>query len=99
MATYAELFDLKSNTVFRNKVAVAVVVKAQGLLDGGTPTHAQIDWAVEAIRAPMGKASELVNYVLAANKNLDTATILAASDSAIQTNVDAAVDAIVAGGS
>ena len=98
MATYAELFELSKNSTLRNKVAVAVVKKAQGLIDGGTPTAAEIAWANDAIANPASKAGQLLNYVLAANSGLTESQILAASDSAIQTNVDAAVDALIAGG-
>jgi len=39
-----------------------------------------------------------MKYVIAANKALSIAQINGASDSAIQTNVDQAIDALVAGG-
>lgn len=98
MATYAELYDLRSDSSLRNKVAVAVAIKAQSLLDGGSPTSAQVTWAGEALRNPVGKAGELLNYVLAANNDATAGQITSATDAAIQTNVNAAVDAIVAGG-
>lgn len=98
MATYQELFDLRSNDALRNKVSVAVVVKAQSLLDGATPSAAEVAWANAAISNPVEKANVLLNYVLAANKSANVAAITGASDSAIQTNVDAAVDALIVGG-
>ena len=98
MATYQELFDLRSDDALRNRISVAVAVKAQELIDGGSPTQAQLDWASSAIQSPISKAGELLNYVLAANKAASVAQIQAATDTAIQTNVSAAVDKLVAGG-
>lgn len=98
MATYDELYALRTESGLRNKVAVAVAVKAAALLDG-SPTAAQVTWANEAINNPHFKAGSLLNYVLAANKSLTPTQIQEATDSSIQTNVDAAVDVLIAGGS
>lgn len=92
MATYTELFELRSNSGLRNKVAVACAVKAQALIDGPSPTAAQLAWAQAAIRDPIAVADSLLNYVLAANKSATVAQITGATDAAIQTNVSAAVD-------
>ena len=98
MATYQELFDLRSNSELRNKIAVAVVIKAQTLIDGASPTVAEITWSNNVLHNPIVKADEILNYVLAANNNATVAQIVGASDSAIQTNVDAAVNSLIAGG-
>lgn len=98
MATYAELFELRSNSPLRNRVAVAIVVKAQDLIDGASPTAAEITWANAALSSPVDMAGHILNYVLAANKGASENEILGASDPAIQTNVNAAVDALIAGG-
>ncbi len=98
MATYAEIYDLRSNSDFRNKVAVAAAVKAHALLSLASPSAAQVTWATATLANPISKADSLINYVLAANKSATTGQILAATDTAIQTNVDAAVDKIIAGG-
>ena len=98
MATYAELYELRSDSSLRNRVAMAVAVKAQALIDGNSPTAAQIAWASAAISNPTSKADMLMNYVLAANKDASVGQISSASDAAIQSNVDAAVDALVDGG-
>ncbi len=99
MATYEELYSLTNNSELRNKIEVAVAVKAQGLIDGQTPTAAEIAWASGAIDSPRSMAESLLVYVLAANKDATLPAILSASDSAIQGNVDAAVDTLIAGGS
>ncbi len=98
MATYAELYELRANSDLRNKVAVAVAVKAQTLLDAASPSAAQVAWANAAISNPTGKAEVLLNYVLAKNKALTVVQINAATDAGIQSAVDGAVDKLIAGG-
>lgn len=98
MATYLELFALRANSDLQDKVTVAVVKKAQTLLDGASPTAAQVTWAKEAIENPKPKALSLLNYLLAANSSATVAAIQGASDATIQTHVDTAVDALIAGG-
>jgi hypothetical protein len=92
MATYIELFDLRSNDSLRNKVAVAVAVKADGIIGEASPTAARLQWAQDALASPGGQVSMAYNAVLAANKGATVAAITGSSDSAIQTNVDAAID-------
>ena len=98
MATYAELFELRRNSSLRNRVAVAIIVKAQALIDGATPTAAQIAWANTALLSPVSMAEQILNYVLATNNTASEQQIIDASDSAVQANVDTAVDALIAGG-
>jgi len=98
MATYLELHALRADSNLQDKVSVAVVKKAQALLDGGTPTAAQIAWAKEAIDSPKAKADALLNYVLAANSGASVAAIMGATDATIQGNVDDAADALIDGG-
>ena len=98
MATYLELFAIKGNSDLQDKVSVAIAKKAQLLIDGVTPTAAQIAWANSAISSPQEKRDALLNYILAKNSTLTTAQITAASDADIQAQVDPAVDALIAGG-
>lgn len=98
MATYAELYDLRADSDLRNRIAVAVTIKAQSLIDGESPTAAEIAWANDAIRDPEGKAATLQNYVLAAHKNATVQQVQSASDTAVQNSVNKAVDALIAGG-
>lgn len=98
MATYIQLYDeLQSDSALRNKVAVACCIKAQALIDLASPTAAQITWASNALAAPATAAAKLLPYVLAANNTLTLAQIQGASDSAIQSGVNAAVDKLIAG--
>lgn len=95
MATYLELEALRNDETLIPKVSMAAVIKAQSLIDAASPTAGQVEWANETLRNPRDRARVLVRYVIAANKGLDVAAIKAASDSAIQTNVDAAVDKLI----
>lgn len=96
MATYLELYALKSDDELRNRVSVAVVVAAQALL-AGTPTVAQAQWAAKVFNNPKAEGAKALMAVLAANKNATAAQIGAVTDSAIQTQVDALVSGLVAG--
>lgn len=98
MATYAELADIYSDSGFgslQQKTRVAVVVKATALLDLAAPTALQVDWAKVALKNPAVAAEDVLWYIIAANKDFTVAQITGASDTAVQTNVDAAVDKIV----
>lgn len=98
MATYLELHELISNSDLQDKITVAAMKKAQFLLDGPTPTANEVAWASSTIENPVGKSKKLIHYVLAANSSISVSQIKDADDVAIQTNVDSAVDALIAGG-
>ena len=98
MAAYLELFDLKNHNDLNNKLYVAVVKKAQTLLDGETPSNDEAAWANSALTNPVQMATKILYYLLAANSGMTTAQILGAADSAIQAHVDAAADALITGG-
>ena len=98
MASYAELFELRGSSQLHNDITIAVAVKAQSLIDSTTPSAAQVTWALEALRSPQSKADELINYVLAKNRTNTTTQILEADNATVQTNVDDAVNVLVAGG-
>jgi hypothetical protein len=98
MATFQELFDLRANADLRNKVSVAIVKKAQSLIDISVPSANQIQWANQALLDPLAMTTKLFPYVLAQNSGATVTAILAASDSAIQTSVDAAADKLINAG-
>lgn len=98
MANYAELFSIQNDPTLRNKIQVACVVKAQALIDLASPTDNQVAWANNALTNPTQMMVKIMPYVLAANKSATTSQITGASDSTVQTNVDAAVDKLIAGG-
>ncbi len=98
MATYNEIFDLKNNNDLQHRIQVAVTKKAQTLLDKTTPTTNEVVWSGNALSGPEGMGQKILFYVLAKNSASSVAAITAASDATIQSNVDAAVDALIAGG-
>lgn len=101
MATYIELANIQSAagwSDFLNKVRVAAVLKAVALLDSATPTAAQVAWAKSTLASPNQGGDDVVWYVIGANAGVALSSILAASDTAVQNNVNAAVDVITAGG-
>ncbi len=96
MAYYLDLFsEGVNNSDLQDKVKFAVIVAAHTVVneDVGTTNHAnRFAWALEALRAPSEQAKIALRYMLAENKTLSIANIQIASDTAIQVNVDAAID-------
>ena len=90
MASYLELREQFANDQLRNKVTVAAVIAAYNLLSG-TPTDAEKTFAREVLDAPEKMGGLITKAVLAANKDATVAQINAASDAAIQTNVDSVI--------
>jgi len=95
MATYQELHSLNNNSDLQEKVEVAVVVAADTIrTDGSPPTNQaqRLVWAADAMANPKDVAKSMLWAVLAANKDATIANITGATDAAIQTNIDDAVD-------
>lgn len=98
MATYTDLRQVFGDGYLLNKVDVAVAVKAQTIIDSGTATAEQLAWASQTLTSPRPQSEKFLKYILAVNKALEIGdpetggTILGASDVAIQTNVNSAVD-------
>ena len=100
MATYRELFDAAEDNVLLDRIKVAIIIAADIVLNevDTTPNHTnRVIWARTAFIDPGDQAKPFLYAVLAANKGATIATILAATDNAIQNNVNAAID-IFAGG-
>lgn len=95
MASYVEIRDLFSDSVFRNRCTTAVVIAAGNLL-AGTPTPDQQRWAAAVFSGPDAEGRKATMAVLAANNAVDVSAITGATDAQIQTNVDAVVDDLVA---
>jgi hypothetical protein len=95
MATYTELVTLFNNDVLRNRIEVAVIVKAHDIINEATPTAERIAWARSVLSTgSYAEAQSLLKYALAANKAATVQTILGATDEVLSTVVGAAVDAI-----
>ena len=100
MATYEELHELHANSELRNRVRVACFVAAEAIRteDGATTNHAsRLLWSKAVFEDPRSESKRMYCAVLAANKDASVAQIASASDAAIQTQVDAAVDHFATG--
>jgi hypothetical protein len=100
VATYAELFDLGSNSALKNKVAVCILVAADTIRteDGGTANHVnRLLWAKDAFLNPLKYVQPMWDAALAQNKSLSTAQISGASDANLQTAIDAVVNIFATG--
>lgn len=95
MATLSELFDLYNDGDLIRRTSSALVIAAQALLDLPTPTAAQKQYAVKVFANPRQEAERVVKSILAQNSGATVAAIQGASDTQIQTNVDAAVQLFV----
>jgi len=94
MATLTELVTLFSDSGLRNRITAAAIIKAQTVLvDANAPT-ARKAWAETCLSNTTGTVEMLFKYVLAASKEASLANITGASDEAIQSAVNAAIDAV-----
>ena len=90
MATLLEQHDLYTNGDLIKKVTAALVVWAQGVIDQATPSATDLAFAAAIMGAPNTEAHRVIKYVIAADGNQPVSTILGATDTAIQSRVDAA---------
>ncbi len=95
MATYQELRSLFNHVDLRNRTTSAVIIAAQGELDASPGTAAGRAWASKSLEGAEAEGRRVLMYVLAANKDVDQATIIDASDGQIQTKVDSAVPNLI----
>lgn len=95
MATYAELFDLRTDSALKNRVIAAVIIAAETVMNelDAVPNHAnRLIWAKGVFANPGTESDRMFMAVLAANSDASVAQIQGASDAAIQTNVDDHID-------
>lgn len=100
MATYSELYNLRSNNDLQNKIAVACVVAAEKIRLESTTTPNNINrlkWAKAVFENPVMVVERMMWTVLAQNKAATIAAITGASDTAIQAAVDDAVNVFATG--
>lgn len=98
MATYTELHALRgaaSTDTLKQKIAVAIAIKANAIAKVQTPTAAQKAWALSALADPGKDVGTIMNYILAEYSAQTSAAITGAADSAVQTAVNAAVDTLL----
>jgi len=95
MATLAELSQLYGEGDLINKVSAALVIEAKAIFDKATPAAAEKQYAAKVFSAPKAEAQRVLKYVLAANAEATVSQIQGASDTAIQSQVSAAVPVLV----
>lgn len=99
MADYLELNTLytsSDNNDLVNKAKVAAGVAAYNLISAGGANADQVRLGWSILLSPARAGQILLLYVLAANKGLTVAQILAATDDQIQTRFDEAAAALAA---
>jgi hypothetical protein len=95
MATYTELRALFGNDDLRNKVEVAVIIAAEAIRGESVETdnHAnRLVWAKAAFSKPQSVSDRVLMSLLAAYSGETVGVITGASDAAIQTAVNNAVN-------
>ena len=98
MATYTDLHALRgSNTItpLRQKITVAIAIKANAIAKSASPTAAMVAWSKQALATPDQFQELVLNYILAEYNTQTTAVITGATDAQVQTAVDATVDTLL----
>jgi hypothetical protein len=97
MATYLELYALRSDANLTQKLSTAILVACNTvrLESNQTPFHKnRVAWAQQAIHNPEMFANKALGLLLAQNKDLTVAQINAVSDSNLQTAVNDLVNTL-----
>jgi uncharacterized protein (DUF2132 family) len=95
MATYLELRQLYGHGELLNRIEVACIVAAESIRteSDATTNHAnRLKWARATFAATRQAAEKMLMALLAANKALTVAQLIAVADAALQTAVDNAVN-------
>lgn len=98
MATYIELHALRGAATtepLKQKIAVAIAIKANAIAKLQSPTAGQKAWAVSALADPGKDVGTVLNYILAEYNTQNTSVITGAADANVQTAVNAAVDTLL----
>ncbi len=94
-AQYLEIYGIATGddgANLRAKITVCAAIKAHAISLEVGPSQTRADWAREALENPQSKVELLLNYLLAADNTLTVGQITGASDAAIQTRCDSAID-------
>lgn len=88
MASYDEISTLLINDTLRNRVTIAIIIRANALINAGTPTPEEIKWAAAVFSDPETESIKAFRAVLAAKNTLAKEAISSATDADIQLIVD-----------
>lgn len=97
MATYLEIYALRTDTDLLQRFSVAILVSCEIVRAEATnvPFHQnRVAWAQQAIKDPEPFASRALALLLAKNKDTTVAQIQAVSDAAIQTAVNGLINTL-----
>ena len=100
MALYLELLTLQENEDLNKRMRVAVTIAAVAVMTEVDTTANHVNrllWAKEAFSSPDVMAKQMFRAVLAQNASATVAQIEGASDSAIQSKVNDAVNVFASG--
>jgi len=98
MATYEELYSLRSDNVLKNRLRVAIAIKAASLLTDQNPSVAAVQWARGAVSGNLDSLSDQWFLpLIAALKDKSADDIKSIADADLQKIVNRAVD-LIAGG-
>lgn len=100
MASYLELYELYQGGTdaindFHKKIVSAIFVAGETIRDEdvATANHAnRLIWAKWAFTNPESAGRDMIGVMLGANSGVAQASILGASDTAIQSALDASID-------
>lgn len=98
MATYIDLHALRGADTLnplRQKIAVAIAIKANAIAKSANPSAAAKAFAMAALAGPETYAPTVINYILAEYNAQTVGAITGASDAAVQAAVNAAVDTLL----
>ena len=95
MATYTAIRNLFDDSALLNRVAVAVIIAANGILGEVSANAKRKAWAGKAFAGAENEAKRILLAVLAANSAATVAAIKQATDADLQTNVDNAIELFI----
>lgn len=101
MATYIDLYALVNDDTLRQRIAVAIIVAANDIVEalGQTGPYDTVNarlWARYALDRPLDEARKAANLILAKNNEASVAQITGATDVQVQAQVNAVLPYLVA---
>lgn len=98
MATYTELHKLRGSdtlTGLREKINVAIAIKANTIAKSASTSAGAKAWATQALGNPESYQPTVLNYILADYNTATTGQIAGATDAEVQIAVNLAVDTLL----
>jgi hypothetical protein len=98
MATYTDLHALRGSstiTPLRQKISMALAIKANAIAKSANPTEPMKAWSKQALATPDQYQELVLNYILAEYNTQTVAVITGATDVQVQTAVDATVNTLL----